>query len=147
MEQYSSGRRGVTRNLVGQGTGARVQIPAAPPKNNHTIWCGSFLAREGFERPTPVRRLGVKSVRGTLFRPWENPWICGRSQFGCGRRSIYMLCIQMKMHKSALLRPKKTTPFGVVLFYAEVGVVYSKTLYRCGATKILQIKVKKCRHL
>ena len=31
LEQYSSGRRGVTRNLVGRATGARVQIPAAPP--------------------------------------------------------------------------------------------------------------------
>ena len=33
-EEYSSGRRGVTRNLVGQGTGARVQIPSPPPNKN-----------------------------------------------------------------------------------------------------------------
>ena len=31
LEEYSSGRRGVTRNLVGRGTGARVQIPSPPP--------------------------------------------------------------------------------------------------------------------
>jgi hypothetical protein len=31
-EQYSSGRRGVTRNLVGRVTGAGVQISTAPPK-------------------------------------------------------------------------------------------------------------------
>ena len=36
MEQYSSGRRGVTRNLVGHGSVARVQIPAAPPKAANT---------------------------------------------------------------------------------------------------------------
>ena len=34
-EQYSSGRRGVTRNLVGRVTGARVQIPAAPPNRGN----------------------------------------------------------------------------------------------------------------
>ncbi len=31
MEQYSSGRRGASAKGIGRGTGARVQIPSAPP--------------------------------------------------------------------------------------------------------------------
>ena len=37
MEEYSSGRRGVTRNLVGLLQGARVQIPSPPPSLENTI--------------------------------------------------------------------------------------------------------------
>ena len=34
MEKYSSGRRGVTRNLVGRESVAWVQIPPSPPNKN-----------------------------------------------------------------------------------------------------------------
>ena len=34
MEDYSSGRRGMTRNLVGHESAARVQISDPPPKNS-----------------------------------------------------------------------------------------------------------------
>ena len=37
MEKYSSGRRGVTRNLVGRESVAWVQIPPSPPKGLHKI--------------------------------------------------------------------------------------------------------------
>ena len=43
MEEYSSGRRGVTRNLVGLLQGARVQIPSPPPKRHHPTKMVSFL--------------------------------------------------------------------------------------------------------
>ena len=30
----------------------------------------------------------VKSVRWTLFSPWENPLIAGRTRYGCEQQSI-----------------------------------------------------------
>ena len=36
MEDYSSGRRGMTRNLVGHESAARVQISDPPPKRKKT---------------------------------------------------------------------------------------------------------------
>ena len=65
MEQYSSGRRGVTRNLVGWVTGARVQIPAAPPKKFHPNWGGTFLMvrAKGFEHLNTTPRWGVACPR------------------------------------------------------------------------------------
>ena len=43
MEEYSSGRRGVTRNLVGRGTGARVQIPSPPPEKPTSFDLSVFI--------------------------------------------------------------------------------------------------------
>ena len=34
MEKYSSGRRGTPAKGIGRETGARVQIPPSPPKEN-----------------------------------------------------------------------------------------------------------------
>ena len=30
----------------------------------------------------------AKTVRWTVFSPWENPWTCGRTRYGCRRKSI-----------------------------------------------------------
>ena len=64
MEEYSSGRRGVTRNLVGLLQGARVQIPSPPPNKKTTLQGGLFIWKirnEGFEQFNA-------SVRWTLAR-------------------------------------------------------------------------------
>ena len=50
-EEYSSGRRGVTRNLVGQGTGAWVQIPSPPPEKD-------LVERQGLFQLNPPLRVG-----------------------------------------------------------------------------------------
>ena len=42
MEDYSSGRRGMTRNLVGHESAARVQISDPPPKNRQVSTCRFF---------------------------------------------------------------------------------------------------------
>ncbi len=47
------------------------------PKNSHTIRCGSFLLY-GNRKAGTSPQTGVKSVRWTLFRPWEIPPVCGR---------------------------------------------------------------------
>ena len=49
-----------------------------------------FLLAEdetGFERAAGAHT-GAKSVRWTLFSPWENPWIDERTRYGCGHRFI-----------------------------------------------------------
>ena len=71
MEQYSSGRRGVTRNLVGHESVARVQIPAAPPKKFHPNWGGTFLMVRWDLKGRPDRREGKKVSGGHFFRQYE----------------------------------------------------------------------------
>ena len=57
---------------------ARVQIPLTPPKNTTTHPVVVFFNEwVGFERP--AQQSWAKSVRWTLFRPWENPCMAGCS--------------------------------------------------------------------
>ena len=65
-EEYSSGRRGVTRNLVGQGTGARVQIPSPPPTKKSLL---STDKRDFFEWCVPC---GTRCA----LRAWCRPLVC-----------------------------------------------------------------------
>jgi len=36
-----------------------------------------------------IRKAVKKTVRWTVFRPWENPLTCESIRYGCGRRSNY----------------------------------------------------------
>ena len=56
-----AGRRGVTRNLVGRESVARVRIPSPPPKNPDAFASGFFGGGEG------IRTLATLS-RPTRFR-------------------------------------------------------------------------------
>ena len=50
---------------------------------NHIRGCRNFL-RIGIRKGGTSANTGVKSVRWTLFSPWENPLIVRRIQYGCG---------------------------------------------------------------
>ena len=83
-----AGRRGVTRNLVGRESVARVRIPSPPPKKDTPPYGGVSFFDEGvgFERAAPVRRLGQKQsgglflARGRIHSRRNAPgwvWACG----------------------------------------------------------------------
>ena len=56
-EKYSSGRRGVTRNLVGLLQGARVQIPSPPPKIPPQPGWDFLYCRDNYGSPGPFAEL------------------------------------------------------------------------------------------
>ena len=76
-EKYSSGRRGVTRNLVGRESVAWVQIPPSPPKKDCPLVGQSFFAGEGACRNhvAATRRRGGNDAAGIFPRKsqtWRN---------------------------------------------------------------------------
>ena len=91
-----AGRRGVTRNLVGRESVARVRIPAAPPKKSHPkLGWDFFDGKAGFERAAPVRRLGQKQSGGLFLarsRILPSPDAVRRTVDGEGIRSIFLKC-------------------------------------------------------
>ncbi len=64
------------------------------------IWVSlSFVSpsgREGTRKAGPGVA-GVKSVRWTLFRPWESPWIADGRRYACWQRSITRIPIWVSL--------------------------------------------------
>ena len=50
---------------------------------NHLCGCRIFY-RVGIRKGGTSPQTGVKSVRWTLFSPWENPFVHRRTLYGCG---------------------------------------------------------------
>ena len=76
MEKYSSGRRGVTRNLVGRESVAWVQIPPSPPKNDRfepVVFYSHRKAKEASRqrkfRDHAADLLHVGGIRELKFHP------------------------------------------------------------------------------
>ena len=81
-----AGRRGVTRNLVGHESVARVRIPAAPPKNLHPIRGGDFLMKKVDSKGRPDRREGKKVSSGHFFVRGRIHSLMNAPGTGVGRR-------------------------------------------------------------
>ncbi len=95
-----AGRRGVTRNLVGHVSAARVRIPAAPPTRTHPFGVGS-CCKQGFEPFNATRA----SVARCGWTQWNN-YVCRRQT--CKRIPA--------------APPKRRTPFGCPSFWFCSGI-------------------------
>ena len=89
----------------------------------------------GLERP--AERSKVKSVRGTLFRPWENPCPCECTRYGCRRKGIFFCVIPGRKCKQIPPAPQKelAPTSGWVLFmdYLPIFHFFAKVLqFRYG---------------
>ena len=51
------------------------------------IWVSAFFDALGGTRKAGPGTAGAKTVRWTVFRPWESPLICRRIRYGCGCKS------------------------------------------------------------
>ena len=88
-----AGRRGVTRNLVGHESAARVRIPAAPPKKTHPHRGWAFFnGVAGFEHSNAIARWAIA---------------CRRLDGGNTMISAWQIC-----NASLLLRQRRPTPLG-----------------------------------
>ena len=58
------------------------QIRKLTQRVGFLIWMYKGIRKDGTSAHT-----GVKSVRWTLFSPWEDPLVSGRTPCGCGQKS------------------------------------------------------------